>query len=221
MANLKLQNQLSALSIGSPDLALTHQASSAISVSQPSHSRFFVIKSYTEEDLHKAVKYLLWSSTTRGNLILDAAYRDVEEIRRENEDREAEVYLFFSVNKSKHFQGVARITGPVDHSAHHTDLWRQSAKWPGSISIEWVTIKDVPNNQFIHIENPLNENKPACQGRDCQEIYPKTGEKMLTVFRTYVAASKLFDDFMFYDEQERLRSSKKAPGNHFQPRTPA
>lgn len=104
MAALKLQNRLSAISIGSPDLALTHQASSMLSVtSPPSNSRFFIIKSYTEEDIHKAVKYGVWSSTAQGNMILDAAYKDIEQFRRDNENKEAELYLFFSVNKSKHF----------------------------------------------------------------------------------------------------------------------
>ena len=73
----------------------------------------------------------------------------------------------FSVNKSKHFCGVARMLGPVKKDVRHDDLWRQSNKWPGSISIEWISLKDIPNSQFINLENPLNENKPVCQGRDC------------------------------------------------------
>lgn len=46
-----------------------------------SFNRFFLIKSYTEEDVHKAIKYGIWSSTQKGNEILDAAYRDIEEVR--------------------------------------------------------------------------------------------------------------------------------------------
>ena len=101
----------------------------------------------------------------------------------------------------------------VNHHAQLNDLWRQASKWPGSIKIDWLYIKDIPNTQFIHIENPLNENRPACQGRDCQEVYPKTGEKMLTVFESFKSSTKLFDDFMFYDEQEDLRKLKLSTVN--------
>lgn len=120
----------------------------------------------------------------------------------------ADVYLFFSVNKSKHFCGVCKMKSPVKHNKERNDLWKQSGKWPGQIEIEWLHVKDIPNHQFIHIENPLNENKPACQGRDCTEYYPKTGEKMLLMFTNFKAATQLIDDFKFYDEQEKLRKLK-------------
>lgn len=170
-----------------------------------SFSKFFIIKSYTEEDVHKAIKYKIWSSTDRGNKILDSALAGVNKLKEENPNLEAEVYLFFSVNKSKHFCGLAKMVRAVNHKHVYQNMWKQDGKWPGSIDIEWVQIKDIPNTQFIHIENPLNENRPACQGRDCQEIYPKIGESMLGIFHNFRSTTKLFDDFKFYDEQEKFR----------------
>ena len=52
----------------------------------------------------------------------------------------------FSVNKSKHFCGVAKMLGAVRKDIRHDNLWRQSNKWPGSISIEWLSVKDIPNS---------------------------------------------------------------------------
>ena len=66
-----------------------------------SNNRFFIIKSYTDEDVHKAIKYSIWSSNAKGNEILDQAWLEVESFRKENPKEEAEVYLLFSVNKSK------------------------------------------------------------------------------------------------------------------------
>ena len=40
--------------------------------------RFFVIKSYTEDDVHKSMKYQVWSSTTEGNKRLNEAYKQCE-----------------------------------------------------------------------------------------------------------------------------------------------
>lgn len=120
------------------------------------------------------------------------------------------MYLLFSVNKSRHFCGVARMTSRVRTDVRHSDLWRSAHKWPGSISVMWLWIKDIPNTQFIHIENPLNENKPVCQGRDCQEVYPKVGERMLYIFATFKPMTRIFDDFGIYDEQERHRNERLA-----------
>lgn len=171
-------------------------------------SKFYIIKSFTEEDVHKAIKYGIWSSTAKGNQILDAAWQECEREATEHLGEDADVYLFFSVNGSKHFCGVAKMKSKVNHEKQHNELWKQAGKWPGSIQLEWLHIKDIPNTQFIHIENPLNDNKPACQGRDCQELFWKVGERMLFIFANYRATTRLYDDFKFYDEQEKFRILK-------------
>ena len=53
-------------------------------------ARFFVIKSFTEDDVHKSLKHEIWSSTTYGNQRLDKAFQEAR----------GPVYLFFSVNGS-------------------------------------------------------------------------------------------------------------------------
>ena len=42
------------------------------------HAIFFVIKSYSEDDVHKSIKYRVWSSTPNGNKRLDGAYHDAQ-----------------------------------------------------------------------------------------------------------------------------------------------
>ncbi len=85
-----------------------------------SQARFFVIKSYTEKDVHKSLKYEIWSSTDPGNKRLDKAFR-------ENAGR-GPIYLFFSVNGSGHFCGVAEMLTPVDRSPRPT--LRVILTWP-------------------------------------------------------------------------------------------
>ncbi|KAI3506503.1 hypothetical protein L1887_28864 [Cichorium endivia] len=53
------------------------------------HAKFYVIKSYSEDDVHKCIKYDVWSSTPNGNKKLDAAYRESE--------GKTNIFLFFSV----------------------------------------------------------------------------------------------------------------------------
>lgn len=66
-------------------LSLNKQISNfsvATMLAKPIYSRFFIIKSYTEEDVHKAIKYQLWSSTERGNKILDDAFLDLQNLKK-------------------------------------------------------------------------------------------------------------------------------------------
>lgn len=57
---------------------------------------FYVIKSYSEDDVHKSIKYGVWASTPNGNKRLDSAYKDAEERTREKGSK-CPVFLFFSV----------------------------------------------------------------------------------------------------------------------------
>lgn len=56
----------------------------------PKSARFFVIKSYTEEDVHKSLKYEIWASTDLGNKRLDKAFTESADA--------GPIYLLFSVN---------------------------------------------------------------------------------------------------------------------------
>jgi len=38
-------------------------------------AKFFIIKSYSEDDIHKSIKYSVWASTPNGNKKLDVATR--------------------------------------------------------------------------------------------------------------------------------------------------
>ncbi|KAL5131770.1 YTH domain-containing family protein 2 [Glycine soja] len=105
-------------------------------------AKFNVIKSFNEDEVHKSVKYNVWTSTPNGNKKLNAAFLDAEAKLRPTGTK-CPVFLFFSVssnlssqvvNASRQFVGVAEILGP-----------------------------------FVHIILPSNENKPVTYTRDTQE----------------------------------------------------
>lgn len=56
-------------------------------------AKFFVIKSYSEDDVHKSIKYNVWASTQNGNKKLDAAYQEAQQ-----KSGECPVFLLFSVS---------------------------------------------------------------------------------------------------------------------------
>lgn len=61
------------------------------------HALFFVIKSYTEDDVHKSIKYGVWSSTPNGNKKVDDAYLSAQK-KAVVKGSKCPVFMFFSVS---------------------------------------------------------------------------------------------------------------------------
>ncbi|MBA0681661.1 hypothetical protein Goari_023447 [Gossypium aridum] len=170
-------------------------------------AKFFVIKSYSEDDVHKSIKYNVWSSTPHGNKKLDSAFEDAEKIAA-GKPSGCPIFLFFSVNASGQFCGLAEMIGPVDFQKD-MDFWQQD-KWSGSFPVKWHIIKDVPNSHFRHIILGNNENKPVTNSRDTQEIMYRQGMEMLKVFKNHAMKTSLLDDFMYYENRQRIMQEEKA-----------
>ena len=166
------------------------------------NARFFVIKSYTEDDVHKSMKYQVWSSTTEGNKRLNEAYRKCVE---EN----IPLLLFFSVNASGQFVGLCKMCSEVSFE-EKLGHWSQFEKWPGKFKVEWLYIKDIPNKQFKSIFVPTNDYKPVTNSRDAQEIPLQEGLKVLKIFQTYKHEASLLDEFEAYDTEELKKKEPKS-----------
>lgn len=170
-------------------------------------AKFFVIKSYSEDDVHKSIKYNVWSSTPHGNKKLSSAYEDAQRIAA-GKPIGCPIFLFFSVNVSGQFCGVAEMIGPVDFNKN-MDFWQQD-KWNGSFPVKWHIIKDVPNTSLRHIILENNENKPVTNSRDTQEIMYKKGLEMLRIFKNHTLKTSLLDDFVYYENRQKIIQEEKA-----------
>ncbi|KAJ9174726.1 hypothetical protein P3X46_013340 [Hevea brasiliensis] len=169
------------------------------------HAKFYVIKSYNEDDIHKSVKYDVWASTPNGNKKLDAAFRDAEQ-RSGGTGTKCPIFLFFSVNGSGQFVGIAEMVGQVDFDKD-MDFW-QLDKWNGFFPVKWHVIKDIPNSQLRHIILENNDRRPVTFSRDTQEIGLEQGLEMLKIFKSYSAKTSLLDDFNFYENREKIPHTK-------------
>lgn len=166
--------------------------------------RFFVIKSYSEDDIHRSIKYNIWCSTEHGNKRLDQAFH-------EREKEGGGVYLFYSVNGSGHFCGMAQMISNVDYSSN-SSVWAQD-KWKGSFKVKWIYVKDVPNQPLRHIKLENNENKPVTNSRDTQEVPNAKGQQVWRILHTYKHSTSLFDDFVHYEmRQQEGSNAARRPG---------
>jgi hypothetical protein len=169
---------------------------------EPENARYFIIKSYSEDDIHRSIKYSIWCSTNHGNKRLDEAYR-------QQQAKNGQLFLFFSVNGSGHFCGIAQMTSAVDFDSS-SGVWAQS-KWQGEFSVKWIYVKDVPNSALRHIKLENNEDKPVTNSRDTQEVPSEKGKAVLKIIHQYPHETSLFDDFLHYErrqEEEKLKKSQ-------------
>ncbi|KAG6625186.1 hypothetical protein I3843_16G075000 [Carya illinoinensis] len=167
---------------------------------------FFVIKSYSEDDIHKSIKYNVWASTPNGNKRLDSAYQDAQE-RTVEKGSKCPVFLFFSVNASGQFCGIAEMIGRVDFNKS-MDFWQQD-KWNGYFPVKWHIIKDVPNLHLRQILLENNDNKPVTNSRDTQEVRFPQGIEMLNIFKNNMSKTSILDDFDFYESREKMMLEKR------------
>ncbi|KAK4258265.1 hypothetical protein QN277_007734 [Acacia crassicarpa] len=168
-----------------------------------SDAKCFIIKSYSEDDIHKSIKYNVWASTQNGNKKLDAAYQEAQQ-----KPGGCPVFLFFSVNTSGQFVGLAEMIGPVDFD-RSVEYWQQD-KWNGCFPLKWHIVKDIPNNLLRHITLDNNENKPVTNSRDTQEVMLEPGNKMMKIFKEYASKTCILDDFGFYENRQKSILEKKA-----------
>lgn len=179
----------------------------------PPYARFFVIKSYTEDDVQKSLKHEIWSSTVLGNKRLDAAYRESHE--------RGPIYLFFSVNGSRHFCGVAEMTSPVDETAT-SNVWAQD-KWKGLFNVRWRMVRDVPTSALRHLRlTNTQDQKPITQSRDSTELPYDVGCAVLQIFLDHQHKSKtsLLQDFAYYERLSQTRDGTPGAASPAAPHTP-
>ncbi|KAH3900256.1 uncharacterized protein SCODWIG_03297 [Saccharomycodes ludwigii] len=136
-------------------------------------AKCFVIKSFDLADIIASYKHNIWSSTQLGNKRLSKAYQNGKN----------RVFLFYSVNASGKFCGVAEMKS--DLRMCKDDVWSNKNRWPGEFDIEWIYVKDIPNRMFRHLVIKENQGKPVTNSRDTQEVPPDIATSMITIFENY------------------------------------
>ena len=180
-----------------------------------SNCKFFVIKSFSEEDVHKSIKYNVWSSSKNGNLTLSNAFNITKE-------KNGNVYLFYSCNGSGRYCGIARMKTPCDESKSF-ELWTQDGKWPGLFDVEWLLIKDVPFKEFKNVIITMKDGeiKPISNARDTQEIPFEQAKSMIEKIAEYQNTNTILEHFEFYDMRQenyernvQMNKNKEIKGNN-------
>lgn len=92
------------------------------------------------------------------------------------------VILIFSVNKSSHYQGFARMCSGSGKST--SNIWRntENIKLAPNFKVEWITYACLNINRFGDKTNPLNNNESIKKSRDTQELPSDLGKEICLKF---------------------------------------
>ncbi|KAJ0398963.1 hypothetical protein P43SY_008189 [Pythium insidiosum] len=175
--------------------------------------RCFIVKSFSDANLHKSLKYGIWSSTYATNVMLDQVFQsDFSAVRP--------VLLFFSVCGTKHFSGIARMTSRVRNDVTF-QLW-EKPKYEGFFRVEWLLVKDVPNFVLTDIKmsnTPTKKSITSC--RDGEEVLYEEASRFIDVFSAFPSRTSAWHDFDHFEqlqpalERKRgLDDASKKPHSH-------
>ncbi|KID77876.1 YTH domain-containing protein 1 [Metarhizium brunneum] len=143
-------------------------------------TRYFLVKSSNTTNVYMSRRDGLWITQAKNGPLFTQAFRECRS-----------VVLFFSINKSKAFQGYAKMTSAPDHSIPHPP-WIVSTTndmhTTAPFRIDWINEAETPFSQLGDLKNPYNEYNPVFVGRDGQEYSEDCGRFMMGVMDRVKAA---------------------------------
>ncbi|KAL5577371.1 hypothetical protein UlMin_019070 [Ulmus minor] len=161
------QNQIQNGSNGLPN-----QANRTVSSLPPGISRYFIVKSCNRENLELSVQQGVWATQRSNEAKLNEAF-----------DSADNVILIFSVNRTRHFQGCAKMLSRIGGSVSGGN-WKYAhgtAHYGRNFSVKWLKLCELSFHKTRHLRNPYNENLPVKISRDCQELESSVGEQLASL----------------------------------------
>ncbi|KAK5780118.1 hypothetical protein RI543_002660 [Arxiozyma heterogenica] len=143
----------------------------------PVNSKFFIIKSNSLEHVKKSFYNSIWSSTHFGNKRLSESFKNLDT------NKYSKLFLFFSVNGSGKFCGVAEMISDLRDDLD-TSIWSNNGKFGLAFKVRWVIVRDIHNKYLKRFLLPNNEMKPVTNSRDTQEIPYLIGAGILKLFKS-------------------------------------
>jgi len=131
-------------------------------------TRYFIAKSFNEENVLRCIQDSVWTTQVQNGSIFKEAFETCKN-----------VILVFSINKSRAFQGYARMES-VPGSVEPPE-WQNAINWEsaGAFRIRWLVICSTRFHRIGHLKNALNDNLAVLIGKDGQEIEENCGAGLI------------------------------------------
>ncbi|KAL7788186.1 hypothetical protein V8C37DRAFT_411754 [Trichoderma ceciliae] len=134
-------------------------------------ARYFLVKSFNAMNVEMSQRDGLWITKAKNGPIFTSAFH-----------QHKNVFLIFSVNKSKAFQGYARLT-TAPNADIATARWMSNISWQASspFRIEWLNTRRTEFWKLGDLKNSFNDDAPVFFGRDGQEYPESCGRKIIEI----------------------------------------
>ncbi|KAJ3679361.1 hypothetical protein LUZ60_017372 [Juncus effusus] len=161
-------------------------------------SRYFIVKSCNRENLEISVQQGVWATQRSNESKLNEAFESTDN-----------VILIFSINRTRHFQGCAKMTSRIGGYSGGGN-WKYAhgtAHYGRNFSMKWLKLCELSFNKTHHLRNPYNDNLPVKISRDCQELEPSIGEQLASLL--YVEPDSELMAMLAEAEQKRAEEKSK------------
>ncbi|KAL0912125.1 hypothetical protein M5K25_018076 [Dendrobium thyrsiflorum] len=182
--------------------ALPNQPNRTASPLPPGQSRYFIVKSCNRENLEISVQQGVWATQRNNEAKLNEAFESIEN-----------VILIFSINRTRHFQGCAKMTSKIGGFIGGGN-WKYAhgtAHYGRNFSVKWLKLCELSFNKTHHLRNPYNDNLPVKISRDCQELEPFIGEQLASLL--YLETDSELMDMLIAAESKREEEKAKGASN--------
>lgn len=105
------------------------------------NATFFIIRSKKFDDVHKSLKYGVWTSSAYNNKKFNRAFMQ----------NGGEVYFLFTCLTCDFFVGMAKMVHLIDQSREFA-YWGEIGKWRGLCQVDWIFLRDVGFNMTVELE---------------------------------------------------------------------
>jgi hypothetical protein len=155
-------------------------------------AKFFILRSTCDDDIHKAIKYGMWTSTYKNNVLLNDLFKKYSRSG-------TPIYLIFTVVGSGQYCGMAQMASEVELKKTFS-YWWEEVKWSGVFKINWIFVKDLLYDEVENIR--LKNGNKVVSSKDGTELDYDTGLEMAKRFKNSVYVSDIFEFFEFMDNRE-------------------
>ncbi|KAK2612979.1 hypothetical protein QQS21_000908 [Conoideocrella luteorostrata] len=146
-------------------------------------TRYFLVKSSNTTNVYMSRRDCLWITQAKNGPLFTQAFRECKS-----------VVLFFSINKSKAFQGYAKMTSPPDPNIPLRSWITSTTRdmhTTHPFRVDWINESETPFVQLGELKSPYNEYHPVYVGRDGQEFSEDCGRRMMQVMDRVKSAEGL------------------------------
>ncbi len=127
-------------------------------------SSYFIMRSTHQDDIHKAMKYGVWTSTPEHNSKLEQTYTINKQYGRKT-------LLFFRVIKENTVYGVAELVSSFNRNIQKK-FWWNNIKWKGLFNLKWIYVKDL---ELSGLSLEEYSGKKLYELTDCSEVCEENG----------------------------------------------